>query len=108
MFTMGCASAPIMHSILTCIEFQNTIIFIFVVSSEKPLFLREILNKTYSVSAYFWGKNSSEFPFHVSFPIIQVLIIYYSLGLSRTSEDKIVILSKFTNLISRRRSFFLI
>ena len=52
------------------------------------------MNNTYSVSAYFWGKNSSEFLFHLSYPIIQTSIMYYIVGLSQTSDDKIIVLSK--------------
>lgn len=39
------------------------------------------------------GKTASEFPFHLTFPIITALIIYYIVGLSVTSADKIIVLS---------------
>ena len=61
---------------------------------EKPLFLREVLNRTYDVSAYYWGKTCSEFPFHVLYPIMQVCILYFLVGLSLDPFDKFFVLSK--------------
>ena len=32
-------------------------------SMERPLFLRERINKTYSVHSFFWARSLAEFPF---------------------------------------------
>ena len=63
------------------------------VSVEKPLFLREVLNRTYTVSAYYWGKTSSEMPFHIIYPILQVLIIYFLVGLNLEPVSRFFCLS---------------
>lgn len=62
------------------------------VSSEKPLFLRERLNKTYSTSAYFWGRTTSDFFLHLIFPFLSVLIPYFIIGLSLVNAGKFFIL----------------
>ncbi|KAL4512556.1 hypothetical protein ABPG72_020393 [Tetrahymena utriculariae] len=49
-------------------------------SAEKPLFVRERFKKSYGVGPYFWGKNLAEFPFHILYPQLNVLISYYSIG----------------------------
>ena len=87
-----------MYFLIYIIFFEFSIINI--VSSEKPLFLREVLNRTYSVSAYYWGKTSSEFPFHVLYPIIQISIIYFLVGLSLDPYDKFFVLSKYLKIHS--------
>jgi ABC-type multidrug transport system permease subunit len=48
---------------------------------ERPVFLREINNNMYSVSAYFWGKIMSEMPMSIFIPILQGFIVYFALGL---------------------------
>eukprot|EP01017_Pseudomicrothorax_dubius_P038217 TRINITY_DN5697_c0_g3_i2.p1 TRINITY_DN5697_c0_g3~~TRINITY_DN5697_c0_g3_i2.p1 ORF type:complete len:313 (+),score=49.66 TRINITY_DN5697_c0_g3_i2:615-1553(+) len=57
-------------------------------SAERPLFLRERLNKQYTVAAYFWGKGLSEFPFQIIWPWIQVSIVYFGCGLSTSLPEK--------------------
>ncbi|KAL4483030.1 hypothetical protein ABPG74_019056 [Tetrahymena malaccensis] len=49
-------------------------------SAERHLFLRERFNKSYGVGPYFWGKNLAEFPFHILYPFLNILISYYSIG----------------------------
>lgn len=55
-------------------------------SMERALFLRERLNKSYSVAAYFWGRSFAEFPFHVALPILTTSILYYAIGLNPSVE----------------------
>lgn len=62
-------------------------------SIERPLFLRERLNKSYSVGPYFWGKNLAEFPFHVLYPILTIVITYFSIGLNDSSAKYFFILN---------------
>lgn len=62
-------------------------VVISVVSVERALFLRERLNKSYSVGAYFWGRSFAEFPFHVLLPIVTTTIMYYAIGLNPAVEQ---------------------
>ena len=74
---------------------------------EKPLFLREVLNRTYSVSAYFWGKSASDMPFHLLYPILSVVITYFIVGLNTEPISRFFVLSKIF-LINYLLSNFLI
>lgn len=65
---------------------------ISIVALEKPLFIREKMNRTYSLSAYYWGKTSSEFPFHILFATLVITIVYFVIGLNDTSISKFFIL----------------
>jgi len=51
-------------------------------SIERPIFIRERLSKSYTASAYFWGKCCAELPFLLIFPFIFVTIVYFSVGLN--------------------------
>jgi len=62
-------------------------------SVERPLFLRERLNKSYEVGSYFWGKSLSEFPFHILLPIVTVCIVYYAIGLNDYDIGKFLMLN---------------
>lgn len=57
------------------------------------MFIRERLNKSYSVSSYFLGKNFAELPFQIIIPIITICILYYSVGLNDYNIDKFLILN---------------
>jgi ABC-type multidrug transport system permease subunit len=49
---------------------------------ERPVFLREVNNNMYTVSAYFWSKIFSELPMSIAMPTLQALIVYFGLGLN--------------------------
>lgn len=49
---------------------------------ERPVFLREVNNNMYSVSAYFWAKILSEFPLTIIIPALQLAVAYFAIGLS--------------------------
>ena len=49
---------------------------------ERPVFLREVNNNMYSVSAYFWAKILSEFPMSIIQPGLQIAITYFAVGLN--------------------------
>ncbi len=49
---------------------------------EKPVFLRERLNHTYTTSAYFWGRSSSGILIDLLLPLINVAIVYFAIGLA--------------------------
>lgn len=57
---------------------QN-IILIF--PDERPVFLREVNNNMYSVTAYFFGKVISEIPASIFIPVLFGCITYFSIGL---------------------------
>ena len=67
---------------------------------ERALFLRERLNKSYSVAAYFWGRSFAEFPFHIALPILTTSILYYAIGLN-SSVERFFMLSKYLILFFR-------
>jgi ATP-binding cassette subfamily G (WHITE) protein 1 len=58
---------------------QN-IILIF--PDERPVFLREVNNNMYPVSAYFFGKVISDIPMTILTPGIFGCIVYYAVGLT--------------------------
>jgi ATP-binding cassette subfamily G (WHITE) protein 1 len=58
---------------------QN-IILIF--PDERPVFLREVNNNMYSVTAYFFGKVIAEIPISIITPVLFGCIVYFSIGLS--------------------------
>jgi len=58
---------------------QN-IVLIF--PDERPVFLREVNNNMYSVTAYFFAKVIAEIPLSIITPVVYGCIIYYSIGLS--------------------------
>jgi len=60
---------------------------------ERPVFLRERLNRTYRTSSYFWGRSLSSLPFELIFPTLLVSIVYYAIGLDEQYPWKILVLS---------------
>lgn len=61
---------------------------------ERPVFLRESLNKSYSVSAYFIAKNLGELIFLVLYPTIVIVISYFGVDLNKNSPEKFWIFCK--------------
>ena len=49
---------------------------------ERPVFLREVNNNMYRVSAYFWAKVTTELPASVLMPTMMITIAYFSIGLN--------------------------
>lgn len=49
---------------------------------ERPVFLREVNNNMYTVSAYFWSKIFSELPMSLLMPTLQGVVVYFALGLN--------------------------
>mmetsp|Transcript_15731 Transcript_15731/g.26535 ORF Transcript_15731/g.26535 Transcript_15731/m.26535 type:complete len:505 (+) Transcript_15731:642-2156(+) len=49
---------------------------------ERPVFLREVNNNMYRVSSYFWAKIVSELPGSLIIPVLQMTIVYFSVGLN--------------------------
>ena len=68
---------------------------------ERPLYLRERLNRSYTTGAYFWGKNLAEFPFHILFATIFVAIAYFGIGLNTDETYKF-----FVNLLIMNIGYF--
>lgn len=52
------------------------------------MFLREISNKMYTVSSYFFGKLIAEIPGTIVVPIMNASIIYYYVGFNSNTPDK--------------------
>lgn len=72
---------------------QN-IILIF--PDERPVFLREVNNNMYSVSAYFFAKIIAELPASILTPVIFGSIAYFAIGLSTVTAYKFPLFCKFT------------
>ena len=52
------------------------------------MFLREVNNNMYKVSAYFWAKVSTEMPSGIFIPILQASLIYFTIGLNQNDSTK--------------------
>jgi ABC-2 type transporter len=64
------------------IAFNSIQNIILIFPDERPVFLREVGNNMYSVSAYFFGKVLAELPASIITPIVYGCIVYFSIGLS--------------------------
>ena len=64
------------------IAFNSIQNIILIFPDERPVFLREVNNNMYSVSAYFFGKVIAELPASLLTPVIYGCIVYYAIGLS--------------------------
>lgn len=64
------------------IAFNSIQNIILIFPDERPVFLREVNNNMYSVSAYFFGKVIAEIPATLITPIVYGSIVYFSIGLS--------------------------
>ena len=66
---------------------------------ERPVFLREVNNDMYSVTAYFWAKIFSELPMSVLIPILQASLTYFAIGFSQVYWYKFPIFCAISVLI---------
>lgn len=64
------------------IAFNSIQNIILIFPDERPVFLREVNNNMYSVSAYFFGKVIAELPATILTPVIYGCIVYFSIGLN--------------------------
>lgn len=64
------------------IAFNSIQNIILIFPDERPVFLREVGNNMYSVSAYFFGKVIAELPASTITPVVYGSIVYFSIGLS--------------------------
>lgn len=63
-------------------DYHLTLIFLSSVSNERPIFIRERMNKTYDTSAYFWAKAFAELPVLIAQPTLLIGMSYYVIGLN--------------------------
>ena len=68
------------------ISFNSIQNIILIFPDERPVFLREVNNNMYSVSAYFFGKVISEIPTSILTPVIFGAIVYFAIGLSTVND----------------------
>ena len=87
-----------MFFICTAISFNAIQGIILLFPEERPVFLREVNNKMYSVSAYFFGKLISEIPATIIAPILHASVIYFFVGLNQVTPWKFPTHSKFISL----------
>jgi ATP-binding cassette subfamily G (WHITE) protein 1 len=64
------------------IAFNSIQNIILIFPDERPVFLREVNNNMYSVTAYFFGKVIAELPASILTPAIFGSIVYFAIGLS--------------------------
>lgn len=64
------------------IAFNSIQNIILIFPDERPVFLREVNNNMYSVTAYFFGKVIAELPASILTPVIFGAIVYFAIGLS--------------------------
>jgi hypothetical protein len=57
---------------------------VLIFHEERPVFLRELANKMYVVSAYYLAKVMAEFPFLILTPLLLQILIYFGIGLTVT------------------------
>ena len=76
------------------IAFNSIQNIILIFPDERPVFLREVNNNMYSVSAYFFGKVIAELPASILTPVIYGCIVYFSIGLSTVYAYKFPIYRK--------------
>ena len=57
------------------------LLIINIVSSERPLFLHEVLNKSYSAGPYFFGKCFADLPLGIIICSIYVFNLIFSIGI---------------------------
>lgn len=50
---------------------------------DRPVFLRESMNKSYTISAFFTAKNLNELIFQIIYPTILIVIIYFGTDLNK-------------------------
>ena len=77
-----------LYFILLAIAFNSTQTVILLFPEERPVFLREISNKMYTVSAYFFGKLIAEIPGTLVIPIMNASIIYFYVGFNSNDPWK--------------------
>lgn len=76
------------------IAFNSIQNIILIFPDERPVFLREVNNNMYSVTAYFFGKVIAELPASIITPIVYGSIIYFSIGLSTVFHYKFPLFCK--------------
>lgn len=64
------------------IAFNSIQNIILIFPDERPVFLREVNNNMYSVSAYFFAKVIAEIPASLLTPVIFGSIVYFAIGLN--------------------------
>jgi ATP-binding cassette subfamily G (WHITE) protein 1 len=58
---------------------------ILIFQLERPIFLRELSNKMYVVSAYYLTKILAEIPVYFLSPLLMEIIVYFGIGLTVTA-----------------------
>jgi ATP-binding cassette subfamily G (WHITE) protein 1 len=82
------------------IAFNSIQNIILIFPDERPVFLREVNNNMYSVSAYFFGKVIAEIPATIITPVIFGSICYFSIGLSTVYAWKFPLFCKSKMLLN--------
>ena len=76
------------------IAFNSIQNIILIFPDERPVFLREVNNNMYSVTAYFFGKVIAELPASILTPVIFGAIVYFAIGLSTVAAYKFPLFCK--------------
>lgn len=90
---------------LLSIAFNATQTIILLFPEERPVFLREISNKMYTVSAYFFGKLIAEIPGTLVVPVLNASIVYYYLEFNTNTPWKFPIHCKYYKFLILNRPY---
>ena len=64
---------------------------VLIFPEERPVFLREVNNNMYSVTAYFFGKVIAEIPSSLINPLIYGVVVYFAVHLSNVHSYTFVL-----------------
>jgi hypothetical protein len=67
--------------------FPSLMLVIIQMPLQVPVFKREIMNKMYSPTVYFFARVTSGIIIQLFYPIAMSLIVFFGLGISETSEN---------------------
>lgn len=68
------------------ISFASIFATLTVFSSERPVFIRERLNNTYDVSAYYVGRSLAYLPLDIILPLVLLSISYFAINLDNSAS----------------------
>ena len=75
---------------------------------QVPVFQRELMNKMYSPTPYYWGRVLSHLVLQIFAPLLFSLIIFFGLGLYNDAENffAFVLVSVEINLVGVSLGYF--
>ena len=72
--------------------------YYILVSLERPLYLRESINRSYTAAPYFLGVSLADIPFQMIYMTLTGVLAYFPLGLNQEKPEKFFIFYLILNL----------